>query len=199
MEVTPVSDVAWMQAILLIGEGGCGVACASVVAPVARLAGVMQFLARLGPLLCCDRQLAVLLATEAGLLDVLSARLPLVLEPLAGLARMGKVDMPYREVRRQSRCLARLTKVKAAAPAEAATGRDMPRLEAQLAGKAGGWLSALHPVAGYGLCPSVPNYSTLLMCNQGGPLLSIGCAGSPFPMCAGPVDVVSDHAVSGKK
>jgi len=73
---TPTSDAAWVQTTLPLSEGGCGVSNASDVAPVARLAGVMQFLARAEPLLGCDRQLVVPLATEAGLLDALNARLP---------------------------------------------------------------------------------------------------------------------------
>jgi len=56
--------------------GGCGVASALDVAPVARLAGVLQLLARAEPILGCDRQLVVPLATEAGLLDAFYARLP---------------------------------------------------------------------------------------------------------------------------
>jgi len=58
-----------------VNEGGCGVASAFDVAPVARLAGVLQFLARAEPLQGCDRQLVMSLA-EAGLLDALNARLP---------------------------------------------------------------------------------------------------------------------------
>jgi len=50
------------------------VASAADVAPVARLAGVMQFLARAELMLGCDRQLVVPLATAARLLDALNAR-----------------------------------------------------------------------------------------------------------------------------
>jgi len=60
--------------------------------------------------------------------------------------------------------------VKATALLEAATGRDVPRLETQRAGKAGGWLSA-PPVAGLGLCLAGANYSTLLKWHLGVPLL----------------------------
>jgi len=73
---TPTSDVAWVQTTMPLSEGGCGVSIASDVAPVARLAGVMQFLARAEPLLGWDRQLVVPLATEAGLPDALNACLP---------------------------------------------------------------------------------------------------------------------------
>jgi len=52
----------------------------------------MQFLARAEPLLGCDRQLVVPLATEAGLLDALNTRLPLALEPLSGPADGGPDD-----------------------------------------------------------------------------------------------------------
>jgi len=72
----PWSDAAWVQTTLPLSEGGCGVASASDVAPVARQAGVMQFLVRAEPMLGRDRQLVVPLATEAGLLDALNARLP---------------------------------------------------------------------------------------------------------------------------
>jgi len=43
---TPTSDAAWVQTTLPLSEGGCGVASAIDVAPVAGLAGVMQ--SRLG-------------------------------------------------------------------------------------------------------------------------------------------------------
>jgi len=39
---TPTSDAAWVQTTLPMNEGGCGVASAADVAPVARLAGIMQ-------------------------------------------------------------------------------------------------------------------------------------------------------------
>jgi len=88
---TPTSDATWVQTTLPMSEGGCVVASAADVAPVARLAGIMQFLARAEPMLGCDRQLVVPLATEAGLLDALNARLPPALEPLASWTRTGKV------------------------------------------------------------------------------------------------------------
>jgi len=52
---TPTSDAAWVQTTLTLSEGGCGVASGSNVAPVARLVGVMQFLARAEPFQGCDR------------------------------------------------------------------------------------------------------------------------------------------------
>jgi len=128
---TPTSDAAWVQTTMPMSEGGCAVASAADVAPVARLAVIMQFLARAEPMLGCDRKLFVLLATEAGLLDALNARLPPALEPLASWTRTGKVQLPDGDVRRQHWWSARLTQVKAAALLEAATGRDVPRLEAQ--------------------------------------------------------------------
>jgi len=93
-------------------------------------------------MLGCDLQLVVTLATEAGLLDVLNARLPPALEPLASCTRTGKVELPDGDVRRQHWWSCRVTQVKAAALLDMATGRDAPRLEAQRAGKAGRWLSA---------------------------------------------------------
>jgi len=134
-----------MRATLPLSEGGCGISSRSDVAPVARLAGVMQFLGRAEPLLGCDRQLVVPLATEAGLLDALNARLPPALEPLASWTRTGNVELPDGDVRRQHWWSARLNQVKAAALLEAAKGREVPRLEAQRAGKAGSWLSAPPP------------------------------------------------------
>jgi len=98
---TPTSDAAWVQTTLLLNVGGCGVATASDVAPVARLAAFMQFPARAEPLLSCDRQLFVPLAAEARLLDALNARLPPALEPLAVWTRTGKVELPDGDVRRQ--------------------------------------------------------------------------------------------------
>jgi len=80
---TPVSAAAWMQATLTISEGGCGVASASNVPPVTRLAEILQFLARAQPTLDCDRQLVFPLITKAGLLDALNARLQPALELLA--------------------------------------------------------------------------------------------------------------------
>jgi len=192
------SDTAWMQTTLPMSEGGCGVASAADPAPVARLAGVMQFLARAELMLGCDRQLVVPLATEAGLLDALNARLPPSLEPLASWTRTGKVELPDGDVRRQYWWSSRVILAKAAALLEAATGRDVPRLEAQRAGKAGGWLSA-PPVAGLGLCLTGAHNSTLLKWHLGVPLLAADCAGRPCPLCGGPVDVFGDHAVSCKK
>jgi len=125
----PVSAAAWAQATLPISKDGCGVASASDVAPVARLAGVLHVLARVEPLLGCDRQMVFPLATEAGLLDALNARLPPTLEPLASWTRTGKVELPDGDVRRQHRWSSRVTQVKAAALLEAAAGRDVPRLE----------------------------------------------------------------------
>jgi len=128
---TLTSDAAWVQATMLMSEGGCGVASAADVAPVARLAGVMQFLARAELMLGCDRQLVVPLATEAGLLGALNARLPPALEPLASRTRTGKVELPDGAVRRQDWWSSRVTQAKAAALLEAATWRDVPRLDAQ--------------------------------------------------------------------
>jgi len=164
----PTSDAAWVQTTLPMSEGGCGVSSAADVAPVARLGGIMQFLVRAEPMLGRDRQLVVPLATEAGLLDALNARLPPALEPLDSWTRTRKVGLPEGDVRRKHWWSSRVTQVKAAALLEAATGRDVPRLEAQRAGKAGGWLSA-PPVAGQGLCLTGANYSTLLKWHLGVP------------------------------
>jgi len=191
----PTSDAAWVQTTLTLSEGGCGVASASDVAPVARLAGATQFLARAEPMQGCDRQLVVPLATEAGLLDALNARLPPAVEPLASWTRTGKVELPDGDVRRQHLWSARLTQVKAASILNATTGRDVPRLESQRARKAGGWLSA-PPVACQGICLAGTNYSTLLEWQLGVPLLLADCAGRPCPLCGGPVDIFDDHAVS---
>jgi len=138
-DVTATQRATWDAAV---SEGGSGVASAAELAPVARLAGIMQFLARAEPMLGCDRQLDVPLATEAGLLDALNARLPAALEPLATWTRTGKLELPDGDVRRQHLWSSRSTQVKAAAFLDTATGRDVPRLETQRAGKAGGWLSA---------------------------------------------------------
>jgi len=86
--------------------------------------------------------MVVPLATEAGLLDALNARLPPVLEPLAIWTQTDNVKLPNGDVRLPHWWSARLTQVKAAALLEAATGRDVPRLEAHRAWKAVGWMSA---------------------------------------------------------
>jgi len=148
---TPVSAAAWVQTTLPIGEGGCGVAIASDVAPVARLEGVLHFLARAEPMLGCDRQLVIPLATGALLLDALNARLPPTLGPLASWTRTDKVELPEGDVRRQHLWSSRVIQVKGAALLEAATGRDVLRLEAQRPRKAGVWLSATS-VTDQGLC-----------------------------------------------
>jgi len=179
---TPTSDAAWVQTTRPMSEGGCGVASAADVAPVARLGGIMQFLAWAEPKLGCDRQLVLPLATEAGLLDALNAHLPPALEPLASWTRTGKVELPDGNVRRQHWWSSRVTQVKAAALLDLATGRDVPRLEAQRGGGAGGWLSA-PPVAGQGLCLTGANYSTLLKWHLGVSLLPADCAGRPCPLC----------------
>jgi len=137
--------LAWGQTTLPLSEDGCGVASASDVAPLARLAGFMQVLARAAPLLGCDRQLVVPLATEAGLLHAFNALLPPALGSMVSWTRTGKVELPDVDLRRQHWWSARLSKVKSAALLKAARGCDVPRLEAQRAGKAGGWLSAPPP------------------------------------------------------
>jgi len=194
----PTSNAAWVQATLPMSEGGCGVASVADVAPVARLAGVMQFLARAELMLGCDRQLVVPLATEAGMLDALYARLLPALQPLASWIRTGKVKLPDGYVRRQHWWASRVTQTKAAALVEAATGREVPRLEAQRAGKAGGWLSP-PPLAGQGLCRTGAHHCPWLKWHLRVPLLPADCADRPCPLCGGPVDVVRDHAVSCKK
>jgi len=98
---TPTSDAAWVQTTLPMSGGGCGVASAGDVAPVAQLAGIMLFLARAELMLGCDRQLVVPLPTEVGLLDALNARLPPALKPLTSWTRNGKVELPDGDVRRQ--------------------------------------------------------------------------------------------------
>jgi len=85
-----------------------------------------------------------------------------------------------------------------AADVTATHRRDVSRLEAQRAGKSGGWLSA-PPVAGQGLCLTCAHYSTLLKWHLGVPMLPADCAVSPFPLCGRPVDVFGQHAVSCKK
>jgi len=137
---TPTSDAAWVQNTLAMSDGGFGVASAPDDAPVLRRAGVMQFIARAEPMLGFDRQLVVPLADEAGQLDALNACLSPALESLASCYRTGKVELPDGDVRRQHWWSSRLTRAKPAAPLEAATGRDIPRLKAQRVGKAGGWL-----------------------------------------------------------
>jgi len=74
------------------------------------------------------------LATEEGQLDALNAHLPPALEPLASWTRTGKVELPDGDFRRRHWWSSRVTQAKAAELLEAATGRDVPRLEAQRAG-----------------------------------------------------------------
>jgi len=62
------------------------------------------------------------------------------------------VGLPDGDVRCQNWWSSRVTQLKATALLEEANGRDVPRLEAQRAGKAGGWLSPPPLVAGQGLC-----------------------------------------------
>jgi len=90
-----------------------------------RLAEILQVLARAEPMLGCDRQLVVPLATEAGLRDALNACLLPTLEPLASWTRTGKVELPDGDVRRQHWWSSRVTQVKGAALPQAATGLDI--------------------------------------------------------------------------
>jgi len=108
------------------------------------------------------------------------------------------VKLPDGDVKRHHCWSTRVTQVKAAALLDADNGQDVPRLEAQRAGKAGGWLSG-PLVAGKGLCLCGAQYSTLLKLHLGVPLLPADCAGSTCSLCGGPVDVFGDHAVSCKK
>jgi len=95
----PVLAAARVQSNLPISEGGCGVASASEVGQVARLAGVKHFFARAEPQLGCERRRVVPLATEGGLLDALNARLQPTLEPLASWRRTSQVELPDEDVR----------------------------------------------------------------------------------------------------
>jgi len=177
---TPTSDAGWVQTTLPMSEGGCGVASAADVAPVGRLAGVMQFLAQADLMLGCDRQLVVPLATEAVQLDALNARLPPALDPQADWTRTGKVELPDGYVRRQHRWSSRVTQLKAVALLEAATGRDFPRLEAQRAGKTGRWLPA-PPSGGRG---ALPHRGPLFYATQtapGGAIATSGLRGQTLP------------------
>ena len=76
--------------------------------------------------------------------------------------------------------------------------RDVPRFEAQMAGRAGGWMSA-PPIAGLGLCIPANQYSLLLRWHLGAPLLRPTCAGRPCVACGAPCDTFGDHAVSCAK
>jgi len=106
------------------------------------------------------------------------------------------VELPDGDFRRQHWLSSRVTQSKSAALLEAASGRDVPRLEAQRAGKAGEGLSPPPQVAGQGLCITGAHYSTLLKWRLGVPA---DCMGRPCPLCGGPVDVPGDHAVSCKE
>jgi len=165
---------------------------------VTRLAGSFSFSPGMSPCWGVTGQLVVPLATEAGRLDALNARLPPAQEPLASWTRTGKVELPDGDVRRQHWWSARLIQLKAGSLFEAATGLDVVRLEARRSGKAGGWLSA-PPLAGQVFCLAEANYSALLKWHMGLPLLPADCAGRPYPVCGGPVDILGDHAVSCKK
>jgi len=50
-----LSDSGWQQASLPLSEGGCGLSCAAFLAPVARLAGIIHFMAQAEGMLECDR------------------------------------------------------------------------------------------------------------------------------------------------
>jgi len=192
---TPTSDAAWVETTLPMSEGGCEVASADDVAPVARLAGVMQFLARAESMLGCDPQLVLPLAIEAGLLDALNARLPPALEPLASWTRTGKVELPDGDARRQHWWSSRLTQAKTSALLEAAAGRDVPRLEANgRARRADGcrpphWRARVSASS----VPTTPHCSSgTWVC----PCYLPDCTGRPCPRSGGPSDVFGDHAVS---
>jgi len=192
---TTTSDAAWVRTSLPLSEGGYGVASAVNSAPVARLAGVVQFLPQAEPMLGCHWQLVVPLANEEGLLDAPNARLPPALEPLASWTRTCNVELPDGDVRRQHWWPSRVTQAKAAALLEASTGTDVPRLRHNgRARRADGCRPP--PVAGQGICLTGALYSTLLKWHLGVPLLPADCAGRPCPLCRGPVDVFGDHAVS---
>jgi len=177
---TPVSVAAWKPATLPISEGGCGVASASDVALVARPAVVLQSLARAEPMLGRDRQMVVHLATEAGLLVAINARLPPMLEPLASWTRMGKVDLTDEDVRRQHWWSSRVTQVKAAALLKAATGRDAP----QVGGTAGGQgrrMAVAPPSSGPGALPHSGPLFHATQVAPGGALATSGLRGQIVP------------------
>jgi len=165
-----------------MSESGCGVASAADVAPVARLAGVMQFLARAERMLGCDRQLVMPLANQAGLLYALNARLPPAVEPLAGWTRTGKVEL--------SRCPTPALKVIPGYPGES---RGTPRGGHReggppvggTTGGQGGGMAVAPPVAGQSLCFNGAYYSTMLKWHLWVPLLPADGAERPCPLCGG--------------
>jgi len=172
---TPTSDAARVRTTLPLSEGGYGVTSSVNSAPVARLAGVMQFLPQAEPMLGCHWQLVVPLATEKGLLDAPNARLPPDLEPLT-----CNVELPDGDVRRQHWWPSRVTQAKAAALLEASNGTDVPRLKAQRTGKAGGWFSA-PPDGGPGHLPHEGPLFHAAQVAPGGALASSRLRGQTVP------------------
>jgi len=76
-----LSDSGWQQASLPLSKGGCGLSCAVFLAPVARLAGILQFMAQTEGMLECDRSWLEGVVAEKGLLEALSARCPKTSSP----------------------------------------------------------------------------------------------------------------------
>jgi len=134
------------------------------------------------------------LATETGLLDALNARLPPALEPLASWTRTGKVELRAGDVGSQHWWSSRVTQAKAASLLKAATGRDVPRFQAEWAGKAGGWLSP-PPGGGPGRLPHRGKLFHAAKAATGGALATSRFCGQTSAVCGGPADVFGDHAV----
>ena len=147
-----ISEAAWLQAGLPLRLGGCGIGGVEELAPVARLAAILQFERGMGPILGMSGEgLGDGLMRCPDLLRRLGAVLPADLDPLVRWTRTGCVIAEPGPTSRQKWWGDNLAASQAERLRRGAMGLDIVRLEAQRAGT-GQWMSA-PPVGQAGLCP----------------------------------------------
>ena len=187
-----LSDEQWTQVSLPIRAGGCGIGDAESLAPVARLAGALQFAREAGPLLNMPPDIANGPLRDVALLEGLSRVMPPTLEPLATWIGTGRITMPAPDEQRQRWWGDRLTTARHDGLMRRATGRDIPRLESIRAGDcSGAWMTCVPSVMHNTLIPS-SEYVLLIKWHMGIPQLPLEAQVS----VAGRADGQSTHTVT---
>jgi hypothetical protein len=138
----PLTTTAWIQSTLPVSMGGCGITSVNTLGPVARLAGILQFLQH-GPRMCgSDDGLTVRLRRCTATIQAVSTVLPPELAPLPQWRQAGTINTPPDDTWQQSWWWRHAHEVSKRALLAAAHTRDVPRLVCTLQNGSGTWMSA---------------------------------------------------------
>ena len=96
-----LTDEQWLQASLPLRATGCGIGDAASIAPVARLAAVLQFIREAPSYFGWGPEQTRRLRTDHRLLHALSSVLPPTLDPLAGWQAAQEITLPQPPEQRQ--------------------------------------------------------------------------------------------------